>query len=383
MTNREIIDVVIVGAGPAGLSTALHLIQHQTSWATRLLILEKMTHPRPKLCGGGITRLGLKILKILGLPFPLPLPQVQVDHVFIRYKKRDIQVRGKPLFTVINRPEFDHYLLQEARRRGIRVHEDEPVVSLERVNGFIQVSTSQAKYLARVVVGADSARGPVRAWLESNGEAGKVDSRIGRTLETLAPANLASPRFKQRSAIFDFSYVQQDLQGYFWDFPSLVAGKPTHNRGVYDARFVAARPKAKLPVLLNRGVKTLGANLEEVQPQSTPIRWFSPSQSISTSNLILVGDAAGVDGLFGEGISPALAYGKLAADEIHRAFGSQDFNFLSYERRLLRSSLGRYLLIRWLLANALYRFGNSPIFMHTLWTAFQLLATIWRAGTLD
>jgi flavin-dependent dehydrogenase len=383
MANREIIDVVIVGAGPAGLSTALHLLQDQPGWADRILVLEKKTHPRHKLCGGGITRAGLKILQRLGLPFPLPLPQVQVDHIYIRYKKRTIHVRGKPQFVVINRPEFDHFLLQTARQRGIRVREDEPVRALERANGFIQVTTSQGKYLARVVVGADSARGVTRAWLEGSRETGKGNRRIGRTLETLEPAHQNAPRFRQHSAIFDFSYIHQDLQGYFWDFPSCVSGEPTHNRGVYDARFVHHRPKARLPVLLNQGVKEFGSSLPDLQPQSAPIRWFSPTQAISAGNLILVGDAAGVEGLFGEGISPALAYGKVAAAEIRRAFNSQDFSFRSYERHILRSSLGRYLLIRWLVASALYRFGGSPLFMHPLWTAGQILATIWRAGPVD
>lgn len=382
MAKNDMIDVVIVGAGPAGLSTALHLVQHQPAWVDRILVLEKKTHPRHKLCGGGITRSGLKILKGLGLPYPLPLPQVQVDHILIRYKKRTIHVRGKPQFIVINRPEFDHFLLQAARQKGIRVQENERVRSLERVNGFIQVTTPQAKYLARVVVGADSARGPTRAWLEGSRETGKVNSRIGRTLESLTPADLAAPRFHQRSAVFDFSYIQQNLQGYFWDFPSVVAGEPTHNRGVYDARFVPHRPRARLPVLLHQGVKATGSSPADIHPQSAPIRWFSPTQAISAANLILVGDAAGVEGLFGEGISPALAYGKMAATEIRRAFNSQDFTFQSYERRLLMSSLGRYLLLRWLLAGALYRYGNSPIFMHPLWTAGQILATIWRAGPL-
>jgi len=383
MANSEIIDVVIIGAGPAGLSTALHLVQQQPGWADRILVLEKKTHPRHKLCGGGITRSGLKILKGLGLPYPLPLPQIQVEHVLMRYKKRTIHVRGKPQFIVINRPEFDHFLLQEARQRGIRVQENEPVRSLERINGFIQVTTPQAKYLARVVVGADSARGPSRAWLEGSTQASKGFSRIGRTLETLTPAHQAAPRFRQRSAIFDFSYIQQDLQGYFWDFPSCVAGEPTHNRGVYDSRFVPQRPRARLPLLLHQGVKEYGTGLADIQPQSAPIRWFSPTQAISAANLILVGDAAGVEGLFGEGISPALAYGKVAATEIRRAFHSQDFSFRSYEPRLLKSSLGRYLVLRWLLAGALYRYGNSPIFMHPLWTAAQIVTTIWRAGPIN
>ena len=381
MAQNETVDVLIVGAGPAGLSTALHLVQGQPGWAKRVLVLEKKTHPRPKLCGGGITRSGLMLFKDLGISLPLPLPQARVDHVLIQYKKRTIHVRGKPQFVVINRPEFDHFLFQIAQEKGIQIHQNEPVVSLAREDGLIRVTTPQTSYLARVVVGADSARGRVRTWLESERKDGKSPRRIGRTLEVLIPADLGSPRFRQHSAIFDFSHIHQDLQGYSWDFPSYVEGEPTHNLGVYDARFLPTRPKAKLPALLDRGVRKVATT--DHQPQSAPIRWYSPWRPISAAGLVLVGDAAGVEGLFGEGISPALAYGKVAAKEIQRAFAAHDFSFQSYERQVLRSSLGRYLMIRWLLANALYRFGNSGLFMHSLWTAGQILATIWRAGPLE
>jgi flavin-dependent dehydrogenase len=44
------------------------------------------------------------------------------------------------------------------------------------------------------------------------------------------------------------------------------------------------------------------------------------------------------------GIGPALAYGKLAAEAISRVFQRLDFSFSDYKRRLLTSSLGRYML---------------------------------------
>jgi ribulose 1,5-bisphosphate synthetase/thiazole synthase len=60
-------EVIIVGAGPAGLSTALHLQQMAPELAERTLILEKARHPRTKLCGGGVTPDAERVLGRLGL----------------------------------------------------------------------------------------------------------------------------------------------------------------------------------------------------------------------------------------------------------------------------------------------------------------------------
>ncbi|MCB0028624.1 MAG: hypothetical protein KDE28_11995, partial [Anaerolineales bacterium] len=63
----ETIDVAIVGSGPAGISTALHLVQRDPAWAGRMVVIDKAVHPRDKLCGGGVTHLGQNVLARLGL----------------------------------------------------------------------------------------------------------------------------------------------------------------------------------------------------------------------------------------------------------------------------------------------------------------------------
>jgi len=51
----ERVDVLIVGSGPSGASTALHLARRDPAWAGRVVIVEQAVHPREKLCGGGVT----------------------------------------------------------------------------------------------------------------------------------------------------------------------------------------------------------------------------------------------------------------------------------------------------------------------------------------
>jgi flavin-dependent dehydrogenase len=58
---------------------------------------------------------------------------------------------------------------------------------------------------------------------------------------------------------------------------------------------------------------------------------------------MLVGDAAGVDPLMGEGISLALEYGAFAAAAAQRALQTGDFSGREYERMVQQSWLGKKL----------------------------------------
>ena len=85
MTERTR-DIAIVGAGPSGLATAMHLVRLDPVWSGRIIILEKAAHPRPKQCTGAITRLGLDQLSLLGLT--LDVPFVHVDELRIQDPNR-------------------------------------------------------------------------------------------------------------------------------------------------------------------------------------------------------------------------------------------------------------------------------------------------------
>jgi menaquinone-9 beta-reductase len=369
----QTVDLLIIGSGPAGISTALHLLKKDPGWARRMVLIEKATHPRHKLCGGGVTRLGLQVLQGLGFDHPLPLPQAEVDDIRLVYGRRTVHVRGRPQFVVFHRAELDDYLARQARRRGAIIQEGEAVTRLTRRADGVEVVTSQGTYLAQAVVGADGSKGITRRAVSK----GAGRSKVARLLEVNLPAPENAPTFRERYALFDFSMVKEKLQGYFWDFPARIGGQARFNRGIYDARCIDSRPRARLPQLFEDSLAVLGANPDSVKVEGHPIHLFRPTNPFSKPRLLLVGDAAGAEPVFGEGIAPALGYGQVAAEAIGQAFASRDFSFSDYRRRVLLSPVGHYLLVRWTIANGSYRFSGHPWFMHLLWTVGTVVAALW------
>ena len=233
--------------------------------------------------------------------------------------------------------------------------------------------TPKRTYRAKIVVGADGSKGLTRQKVNQHSKL----SCVARTLEILIPSDGEARLFTEHSAVFDFSQTRKNLQGYLWDFPSRRENQPVLNRGVYDTGLVKKQKRPSLPQLLDSFAAQQGSNAVTNHLQGHPIHLFNPRQALSAPGLLLAGDSAGIDPLFGEGIAPSLAYGQVAAWSIVDAFRRNDFTLSKYRRNVLNSNLGDYLTIRWLLANAVYRFGNSQLFMHLFWTFAQMVAFLW------
>jgi flavin-dependent dehydrogenase len=94
---------------------------------------------------------------------------------------------------------------------------------------------------------------------------------------------------------------------------------------------------------------------------SHPIRWYSETVPISRPNLLLVGDAAGIEPAFGGGIHMALTYGEIAARALIRAFKQRDFTFEHYRQDLMFHFLGRHIRSCTRLAKEIYGGNGNPL----------------------
>lgn len=373
MSAPELVDVLIVGSGPSGISTALHLVRRDPAWAGRVVVVDKAVHPREKLCGGGLTHIGQNILANLGLALePRNFP---VNEVRLLYRNKSYSFYGNPVFRIVRRDEFDHWLVKTAEQLGVTVRQGEGVTAITPHEEYVEVVTERAVFHAKVLVAADGSRSFVRRKLKW-----EDDSRVARLVEVLTPEDPNSlPEFHDGIAVFDFTPMDDDLQGYYWDFPSYVKGQPYMNRGVFDSRAVPRKPKADLKEVLGESMAERGRDLDDYELKGHPIRWWSSDGRFAQPRVILVGDAAGADPLMGEGISFALGYGEPAADAIIDAFTRDDFSFAGYRERLLAHPLFKQLRIRTQLARLAYLL-NYPIVVRVGWSLMRLFLrfTPWK-----
>jgi len=365
-------DVIIVGSGPAGSSTALHLAHFNPALAARTLVLERDRHPRHKLCGGGCVPEVDVLLRRLGLDYR-EVPHVDVDWAWLRFRGKGFRLRFNRDFSfrVVRRNEFDGWLADQVRQRGVEIKEETRVIKLQRTGEGVEVETDRGTFHARVVVGADGTSGMVRRLVPE----GDHPSPIARLVELVTPADPPElpPMIADDDALLDFTYLPGGVQGYVWSFPTKIAGKRMRNWGVYDSRTVSRKSVGSLRPVVADWLEQSGYRLDDYHLEGHPIRLFEPKARFAAPNVVLAGDAAGVDATFGEGISPAIAYGELAARAIDDAFERGDFSFAGYGASVLASPLGKSLSRRTSAARLLNRM-YYPLVQKLLWWRMAPLA---------
>ena len=296
-------DVVIVGGGPAGSSCA---------WALRdsgldVLIVDRSTFPRHKLCGGWITPLVLDELEFTPNDYsPGRTMQPITGFRLSAIGGPQVEVRSERVVSYgIRRCEFDEYLL---RRSGARLREGMALASVERVDGGWLIN---GEIRARMLVGAGGHFCPVGRYLGNKGSPAPVLAQeIEFEMDTPAAA-----KSKVAGEVPELFFCR-DMLGYGWVFRKdnyLNVGL-----GRTDSHEISRHLKDFVGYL---------ATTRAIQVPASGIAGHAyglvgrSHRKILDDGVLLVGDAAGLAyPESGEGIRPAIESGLIAA---HTQFSRQ------------------------------------------------------------
>ena len=143
-------EIAIVGGGPAGLSTWLHLHALEPDLARRTLLIEREVYPRYKPCGGAITALGTDILAGLGVV--LDVPSLAINEIIFQFGSERLRLRRDDAMRVVCRSEFDHALARVAMQRGLLIHQGEGFRGFRRTRDGLAIETTRDTYSVRALV---------------------------------------------------------------------------------------------------------------------------------------------------------------------------------------------------------------------------------------
>lgn len=348
------LDLVIVGGGPAGVSTALFLAAAVPGLAGRIAVLEKERYPREKICAGAIGARADKLLATIGVHVEVPgvpIHGLSVATPFGARRSRDPD-RTAPIGRVVRRVEFDRALADEARARGITIHDGVRVLGVEVGPGGARLQTSRGEIRTRALVGADGVGSLVRR---------AIGAPRGRFLAQVVEVDTPALPDELPRDLLHFDLTDRGLAGYAWDFPTVVSGEALVCRGLYELRLDREGERAPTP----QGAVDLGARLEAriaalgLEARGLRIKRFAERglalhEPFARPSVILVGEAAGIDPVLGEGIPQALGYGAAAGAYLARCLTAGDLSFTGWPRALLRSRVGLDLRIRSRLPGIIY-----------------------------
>src|SRR5688572_16820039 len=187
-------ELAVVGGGPGGSWAAILLARR----GHNVTLIDPQA-PWEKPCGGGITT---KALTRFGI-FESDLPRKSVERITVFFgDKHSISVVPESPLAVVSRRELGQYLLDEARRCGVRIVSDRVTQIHDEVQAW-RIRTRQDELHAEYLIGADGARSFVRRTLGKSLQ----PEDLCITLGYFIPGDV-EPHMK--------IYFVASLEGYIW-----------------------------------------------------------------------------------------------------------------------------------------------------------------------
>ena len=326
-------DVIVVGAGPGGSTTAYHLARSGLD----VLLLEKSVFPREKVCGDGLTPRAVRSLVEMGIDIS---PEAGWMHnrglrIFgggVRLELPWPELGNWPDYGLVRpRADFDEQLARHAAKAGARLMEG------TTVSGPLRDSRTERVIGVTARTGPDREPVTFRAPLvvAADGNSARIALALGIRRREDRPLGVAVRRY-YRSPRTNDDWLESHLElwegpprasrllpGYGWIFGM---GDGTANVGLGMLNTSSAFQNTDYRDLLRRWLAALPEEWGFTEENALgPVRGSALPMAFNRTphyrdGVLLVGDAGGMINPFnGEGIAYAMESGRMAAETIVQA----------------------------------------------------------------
>jgi len=335
-----IYDVIIVGAGPAGSTTAKFLAEK----GANVLLIDKDKFPRDKPCGGGLPARVLekysyinneKIIEAYSYGGTLFSPSLK--------NKIDVK-KESPIIGTTLRKIFDYELVKIAENSGAVFQDGKQVIDVKIFDDKATIILKDGGSIdSKIIVGADG------VW-------SVIARKTGLCEKSLKMRLCFFQEFEVNEAVMDKyftksrnSYIHsrfQQTSGYGWVFPkkrhlNIGLGNLWSKNYDIDNKNIKKHYQVYINYLKNN--KLIPKNLKPVKIKGGALPFY-PLEKTYGNRIILVGDAGGfINPISGEGIYYAMTSGEIAAKVITEALEKKETNakFLSKFQKYWKKEFGK------------------------------------------
>jgi menaquinone-9 beta-reductase len=346
-------EVLIVGAGPAGLAAAIA----SANKGLHVEVVDAMRPPIDKACGEGLMPDAMRSLAYLGFNLNRDLHKVE-NHLLrgIRFVNERTAASAEAIFPAspgrgIRRTVLHQLLLHRALALGVRFHWENSVQSIEPTSTGHLLRTNHQTLRARYLIGADGHQSRIATWAGLT-KATTYSRRIG---------------LRQHYAIAPWSNFVE----VHWSDHGQAYVTPTSANEICVA-FVSSRKFLTVDHALTH-FPALQRQLASAIPSDAPrgsITLDRTLRRVTANNIALIGDASGsVDAITGSGLGLCFQQAIALANSLYTE------NLAVYQcahRRIQRPSriMSRSLLLidrfPHLRALTLSAFQRRPLFLEYL-----------------
>ena len=331
-------DIIIIGGGLSGCSTALNLSKKGFS----VLIIEKEILENIKPCAGGMAS---SIKKFL----PLDIDQAiesEIRNVEFTWKASDkvtANLSGESPFWIIRREKLDKLLLNEALKYGSEILIPSVVEKISKQNNkWIIQCSNKCKYTSKFLVIAD---GSQSLWAQYF----NLGPRRPKFANTIALRLRGSGNIPIDTVRFEFGFIKY---GFAWAFPlkesiNIGLGTFINNKFLNNEN------------LNNKVIKSFGFEDLSFKKIDKKLRIWNGIHKINGEGVLAVGDAASLcDPFLAEGIRPSLISSFYAAESIAKCLSSNSSDLNNYSKKI-NNEWGKSMAWGRRISQVFYRFPRT------------------------